>query len=139
MKVKEKSEKAGLKLSIQKTKIMVSGPITSWQIDGEKVEAVTDFIFLGSEITVEINPEYSLEGLILKLQYYGHLMQRANSLEKTLMLRKIEGKSRKGRQRIRWLGNITDSMDINLSKLREIVEDRGAWHIAVHGVTVSQT
>ena len=139
MKVKEKSEKAGLKLSIQKTKIMVSGPITSWQIDGEKVEAVTDFIFLGSEITVEINPEYSLEGLILKLQYYGHLMQRANSLEKTLMLRKIEGKSRNGRQRIRWLGNITDSMDINLSKLREIVEDRGAWHIAVHGVTVSQT
>ena len=139
MKVKEKSEKAGLKLSIQKTKIMVSGPITSWQIDGEKVEAVTDFIFLGSEITVEINPEYSLEGLILKLQYYGHLMQRANSLEKTLMLRKIEGKSRKGRQRIRWLGSITDSMDINLSKLREIVEDRGAWHIAVHGVTVSQT
>ena len=139
MKVKEKSEKAGLKLSIQKTKIMVSGPITSWQIDGEKVEAVTDFIFLGSEITVEINPEYSLEGLILKLQYYGHLMQRANSLEKTLMLRKIEGKSRKGRQRIRWLGSITDSMDINLSKHREIVEDRGAWHIAVHGVTVSQT
>ena len=103
------------------------------------MEAVTDFIFLGSEITVEINPEYSLEGLILKLQYYGHLMQRANSLEKTLMLRKIEGKSRKGRQRMRWLGSITDSMDINLSKLREIVEDRGAWHITVHGVTVSQT
>ena len=139
MKVKEKSEKAGLKLSIQKTKIMVSGPITSWQIDGEKVEAVTDFIFLGSEITVEINPEYSLEGLILKLQYYGHLMQRANSLEKTLMLRKIEGKSRKGRQRMRWLGSITDSMDINLSKLREIVEDRGAWHITVHGVAKSHT
>ena len=85
------------------------------------MEAVTDFIFLGSEITVEIKPEYSLEGLILKLQYYGHLMQRADSLEKTVMLRKIEGKKRKGQWRMRWLGSITDSMDINLSKLREIV------------------
>ena len=126
MKVKEESKKAGLKLSVLKTKIVVSGPITSWQINGEKVEAVTDFIFLGSKITVEINSEYSLGGLILKLQYCGHLMQRADSLEKTLMLRKIEGKRRKGQQRMRRLGSITDSMDINLRKLREIVEDRGA-------------
>ena len=74
----------------------------------------------------EINPEYSLEGLMLKLQYFGHLMQRADSLEKTLMLKKIEGKRRKGRQRIRWLDSITDPIDMNLSKLREIVEDRGA-------------
>ena len=104
------SEKAGLKLSTQKTKIMVSGPITSWQIDGGKVEAVTNFIFLDSEITVEINPGYSLEGLILKLQYYSHLMQRADSLEKTLMLRKTEGKRRKGQLRMTWFGSITDSM-----------------------------
>ena len=88
---------------------------------------MTDFIFLGSKITVEINSENSLEGLILKLLYCGHLMQRADSLEKTLMLRKIEGKRRKGQQRMRRLGSITDSMDINLRKLREIVEDRGAW------------
>ena len=92
MKVKEESEKAGLKFSVSKTKIVVPGPITSWQINGETVEAVTDFIFLGSKITVEINSENSLEGLILKLLYCGHLMQRADSLEKTLMLRKIEGK-----------------------------------------------
>ena len=117
---------------------MAFGPITSWQINGETVEAVTDFIFLGSKITVEINSENSLEGLILKLLYCGHLMQRADSLEKTLMLRKIEGKRRKGQQRMRRLGSITDSMDINLRKLREIVEDRGAWHITVHGVTNSQ-
>ena len=75
-----------------------------------EVEAVTNFIFLDSEITVEINPGYSLEGLILKLQYYSHLMQRADSLEKTLMLRKTEGKRRKGQPRMTWLGSITDSM-----------------------------
>ena len=139
MKVKEESEKAGLKFSVSKTKIVVSGPITSWQINGETVEAVTDFIFLGSKITVEINSENSLEGLILKLLYCGHLMQRADSLEKTLMLRKIEGKRRKGQQRMRRLGSITDSMDINLRKLREIVEDRGAWHAVVHLVSKSWT
>ena len=92
-------------------------------------------------IVKEISPGCSLEGLMLKLklQYFGHLMQRADSLEKTLMLRKIEGKRRKGQQRMRRLGSITDSMDINLRKLGEIVEDRGAWHITVHGVTESQT
>ena len=77
--------------------------------------------------------------LKLKLQYFGHLMQRADSLEKTLMLGKTEGKSRRQRQRMRWLDSITDSMDMNLSKLREIVEDRGVWHAAVHGVTKSWT
>ena len=212
MKVKEESEKAGLKLSIQKTKIMASSPITSWQIDGETMETVTDFILLGSKITAdgdwsheikrhllfgrkattnldsilktrditlptkvhlvktvffplvmygpeswtikkaehwridafelwccrrllripwttrrsnqsilkEINPEYSLEGLMLKLklQYLGHLMQRADSLEKTLILGKIEGKRRRGWQRKRWLHGIIDSMDMSLSKLQ---------------------
>ena len=218
MEVKEESEKVGLKLNIQKTKIMASGPITSWKIDGEKVETVKDFIFLGSKITIdgdcspeikrclllgkkamtnldstlksrdialptkvhlvkdmvfpavmygceswtiktaecwridafklwcwrrlwrvpwaakrskrsilkEINPEYSLEGLMLKLklQYLGHLMWRSNSLEKTPILRKMEGKRRR-RQRMRQLDGITDSMDMSLSKLREIVKGCG--------------
>ena len=84
------------------------------------------------EILKEISPEYSLEGLMLKLklQYFGHLMQRADSLEKTLMLGKIEGKMRSRQQKIRWLISISDSMDMNLSKLQEIVEDRGAWRAA---------
>ena len=91
-------------------------------------------------ILKKINPEYSLEGLMLKLklQYLGHLMQRADSLEKTLMLRKSEGRRRRGWQRMRWLDSITDAMDMDLSKLWEIVEDRGGWHAAVHGVTKSQ-
>ena len=87
----------------------------------------------------EINPEYSLEGLILKqmLQYFGHLMQRANTLEKILMLGKIEGGRRWWQQRIRWLDTITDSMDMNLSKLRKMLKDRGAWRATVLGVTNS--
>ena len=90
-------------------------------------------------ILKEIGSEYSLEGLIMKvkLQYFGHLMRRADSLEKTLMMGKIEGRRRRGRQRMRWLDSITDLVDMNLSKLQEVVEDRGAWPAAVHRVTKS--
>ena len=231
MKAKEESEEV-LKLNIQKTKIMASGPITSWEIDGETVESVR-FYFLGSIITVdgdcsqeikrrlllgrkimtnldsilksrdialptkvhlikamvfpvvtygceswpvkkaecqridafelwcwrrllrvpwtvrrsnpsilkEISPGCSLEGLMLKLklQYFGHLMQRVDSLEKTLMLGGIGGRRRRGRQRMRWLDGITDSMDMSLNEIRKLVMDREAWRAVIHGISKSHT
>ena len=137
---------------------LLSGQVWLWELDHKEGRVPEDWCFrnmvlqktpeshldskeIKQSILKEVNSEYSLEGLMLrlKLQYFGHLMWTTNSLEKSLMLGKIEGRRRRGLQRMKWLNGITDAVDLNLGKLQEMVRDKEAWHAAIQGVTKSQT